>query len=186
MRSSSSDQSSSQDGDQESLQSSDEILTLRQRLDACKTRLIKYVVENTLCCLERKFVSMQRDGGTSASFNPVGDTGAGACQTSKGKQRERKRKVGQAGGNAGDDEDNTLEERNSKGLMESDSGGLLACPFFKHDTAKYKAHRACCGPGWGTVHRIKYVTTPRKLSLWLLLMLSIGTKGTCLPKASPT
>jgi hypothetical protein len=32
----------------------------------------------------------------------------------------------------------------------------LACPYFKHDPAKYRQWRVCCGPGWGSIHRVKY------------------------------
>ncbi|KAF0316775.1 hypothetical protein GQ607_015977 [Colletotrichum asianum] len=35
------------------------------------------------------------------------------------------------------------------------SGAKLACPFFKHNSRKYKNQRPCCGPGWDHVHRIK-------------------------------
>lgn len=33
----------------------------------------------------------------------------------------------------------------------------LSCPFFKRDPRKHTKHRSCAGPGWPTVHRIKYV-----------------------------
>ena len=33
---------------------------------------------------------------------------------------------------------------------------LLACPFFKHNPARYQPLRACSGPGWGTISRVKY------------------------------
>jgi hypothetical protein len=31
----------------------------------------------------------------------------------------------------------------------------FACPFCKHDPAKYKKTKTCCGPGWEDVHRVK-------------------------------
>lgn len=30
-----------------------------------------------------------------------------------------------------------------------------ACPFCKHNPAKYKHVKTCCGPGWEDVHRVK-------------------------------
>jgi hypothetical protein len=33
----------------------------------------------------------------------------------------------------------------------------LACPFFKNNPAKYQNWTSCPGPGWASVHRIKYV-----------------------------
>lgn len=34
---------------------------------------------------------------------------------------------------------------------------MLACPYFKHEPHKRHPSGACCGPGWDSVHRIKYV-----------------------------
>ncbi|KAK5658689.1 hypothetical protein OQA88_2088 [Cercophora sp. LCS_1] len=31
----------------------------------------------------------------------------------------------------------------------------FACPFAKHDPAKYKNVKTCCGPGWIELHRVK-------------------------------
>jgi hypothetical protein len=33
----------------------------------------------------------------------------------------------------------------------------LGCPFFKRDPRRHSKHRSCTGPGWKTVHRVKYV-----------------------------
>ncbi|PVH98437.1 hypothetical protein DM02DRAFT_46224 [Periconia macrospinosa] len=38
---------------------------------------------------------------------------------------------------------------------DSDVGPRFACPFFKHDPARYRNRRTCPGPGWPTVHRMK-------------------------------
>ncbi|KAK0705615.1 hypothetical protein B0H67DRAFT_498224 [Lasiosphaeris hirsuta] len=35
------------------------------------------------------------------------------------------------------------------------SGHKFACPFSKHDPARYKNVKTCCGPGWSDVHRVK-------------------------------
>ncbi|KAK3293570.1 uncharacterized protein B0H64DRAFT_404907 [Chaetomium fimeti] len=35
------------------------------------------------------------------------------------------------------------------------NGKTFACPFCKHDPAKYKKTKTCCGPGWEDVHRVK-------------------------------
>ena len=34
----------------------------------------------------------------------------------------------------------------------------LACPFFKRDPRRHDKLRSCTGPGWKTVHRVKYET----------------------------
>lgn len=44
-----------------------------------------------------------------------------------------------------------------KKRLRHDAGGgrKFACPFCKHDPAKYKNVKTCCGPGWEDVHRVK-------------------------------
>jgi hypothetical protein len=34
-------------------------------------------------------------------------------------------------------------------------GRKFACPFARHDPAKYGSVKTCCGPGWEDVHRVK-------------------------------
>jgi hypothetical protein len=36
-----------------------------------------------------------------------------------------------------------------------DSSPRFACPFYKHDSYRYRNRRVCPGPGWPTVHRMK-------------------------------
>ncbi len=33
---------------------------------------------------------------------------------------------------------------------------MLGCPFFKRDPQRHSKHRSCTGPGWRTIHRVKY------------------------------
>ncbi len=41
----------------------------------------------------------------------------------------------------------------------------LGCPFFKRDPLRHSKHRSCTGPGWTTVHRVKYaLSAPPPLS----------------------
>ncbi|KAL2024336.1 hypothetical protein VTK56DRAFT_8818 [Thermocarpiscus australiensis] len=63
-----------------------------------------------------------------------------------------------------DDEDSGPDHRGSdeggargrkKRVKQEASGPLFACPFCKHDPAKYKSVRTCLGPGWVNVHRVK-------------------------------
>ena len=37
-------------------------------------------------------------------------------------------------------------------------GRKFACPYFKRDPRKHGKHRSCVGPGWTTIHRVKYAT----------------------------
>ncbi|KXX77821.1 hypothetical protein MMYC01_206964 [Madurella mycetomatis] len=46
--------------------------------------------------------------------------------------------------------------RNKKKRVSHDANGRkFACPFCKHNPAKYKNVRTCSGPGWDDVHRVK-------------------------------
>lgn len=37
----------------------------------------------------------------------------------------------------------------------------LACPFYRRNPERHKRHRSCAGPGWSTIHRLKWVATIR-------------------------
>jgi len=46
----------------------------------------------------------------------------------------------------------------------------FACPFAKQDPEKYKNVKACSGPGWPAVHRVKWVNSVNlSISLYLVL-----------------
>jgi hypothetical protein len=58
---------------------------------------------------------------------------------------------------------------NSKGDDHDDKNGSsksaitamslrFACPYFTRDSQRHSGRRSCRGPGWDTVHRVKYVT----------------------------
>ncbi|KAK3990439.1 hypothetical protein QBC44DRAFT_239201 [Cladorrhinum sp. PSN332] len=42
-----------------------------------------------------------------------------------------------------------------KRIKPSPTGPQFACPFCKHNPAKYRTVKTCCGPGWEDVHRVK-------------------------------
>jgi len=37
------------------------------------------------------------------------------------------------------------------------SGRKLACPYFRHDPQAFSDDKSCSGPGWPSIHRLKYV-----------------------------
>jgi len=41
-----------------------------------------------------------------------------------------------------------------------DAPSRLACPYFKRNPRQYRLSRSCPGPGWATVHRVKFVFGP--------------------------
>ncbi|KAF2268933.1 hypothetical protein CC78DRAFT_575476 [Lojkania enalia] len=54
-----------------------------------------------------------------------------------------------------DDGSNKRRRVSITATEESDAGPRFACPFFKHDSNRYRNRRTCPGPGWPTVHRMK-------------------------------
>ncbi|CAJ0546510.1 Ff.00g011370.m01.CDS01 [Fusarium sp. VM40] len=42
-----------------------------------------------------------------------------------------------------------------KRRLESEKTPKFACPFFKHNPTRFAVERACCGPGWLSVNRVK-------------------------------
>ncbi|EFQ33100.1 hypothetical protein CGRA01v4_13252 [Colletotrichum graminicola] len=58
-------------------------------------------------------------------------------------------------GNSDGDGNRPPRAKLSKIHEDRGNGEKLACPFFKHNSRKYKNQRPCCGPGWDHVHRIK-------------------------------
>ncbi|KAI8279605.1 hypothetical protein K4K60_005452 [Colletotrichum sp. SAR11_57] len=56
-----------------------------------------------------------------------------------------------------DDDDRDDREPNRKKTKPDPESEKLrfACPFYKRDPQRYKNHRACRGPGWSEMHRLK-------------------------------
>jgi hypothetical protein len=67
---------------------------------------------------------------------------------------------GQYGG-AGDGDESKVNLAKRRHI--SSSRLNLACPFYKFDPHKFAKQRICCGPGWDSVHRIKYVYHARRM-----------------------
>lgn len=66
-------------------------------------------------------------------------------------------KESDASGDSEDDGDKGLGSKRVK--TEENMGKRLACPFFKRNPQRYLEERSCVGPGWRTVHRLKWVDT---------------------------
>jgi hypothetical protein len=65
---------------------------------------------------------------------------------------------------------------------DSEVGPRFACPFYKHDPARYRNRRTCPGPGWPTVHRMKYVKSMANIRNVEINCI----QGTPVPSACPT
>lgn len=71
--------------------------------------------------------------------------------------RKRKGKQGIDDMEQDQDTDSEEEDRPHKLAKQGSSGNhRFACPYFKRSPEKYMNDRTCVGPGWLTVHRVKY------------------------------
>jgi len=134
----------------------------------CKRQVIDSVLGALLPLLERKYAAWQNgsgrgctdgseDNGTSSSTTSSERTSRQANLNRNGGgtgRGGRKRKIDQASdGSPGDDSNDPWDDGNDKrGIIER---LRFACPFFKHDPVSFRSSRACCGPGWESVHRMK-------------------------------
>lgn len=62
-----------------------------------------------------------------------------------------------------EDEDDDKPSKRARGTNESDildtsAARRLACPYYKRNKGKHQPSRACAGPGWLAVHRLKYAS----------------------------
>lgn len=53
------------------------------------------------------------------------------------------------------DDDTDEGSRSTKRSKRASTSPRFACPFYKHNPARYETSRSCVGPGWKTVHRVK-------------------------------
>lgn len=58
-----------------------------------------------------------------------------------------------------------------------ENGRKFACPFSKHDPAKYRNVKTCCGPGWNDVHRVKYVAPLPSFGLFVSFLSCLLSPG---------
>jgi hypothetical protein len=67
-----------------------------------------------------------------------------------------KRPVGRYPDSRDDRDDGEPEKRRKLNLPPNSSSGLrFACPFYKRNPQNHQRWRACRGPGWQNVHRVK-------------------------------
>ncbi|KAH6657139.1 hypothetical protein BKA67DRAFT_180520 [Truncatella angustata] len=74
----------------------------------------------------------------------------------RGTSKKRKTQISSEDEDASDScgqEKPVLTSRKGKETMKR----RFACPYFKHNPAKYGGRRYCCGPGWPDIHRLKFV-----------------------------
>jgi hypothetical protein len=74
-----------------------------------------------------------------------------------GSKRTRKQDLNDSQGNSGDNSDGEVPSKKQKASSaEAEKSRKFACPYYKRDPLMTTNHRSCAGPGWDTVHRVKY------------------------------
>jgi hypothetical protein len=102
----------------------------------------------------RVTISSRPEGANSPRKRPSGGDVVSTATEGGGERGNEDSNHRDDGADEGDDDDDengrTYKRKRVPGTEEK-----LACPFYKHDPGKYGSSRACCGPGWSAVHRIK-------------------------------
>jgi hypothetical protein len=70
-----------------------------------------------------------------------------------------RKRARQADSDKSQDEDERKEpgpgDSYKKRNLDNEKTPKFACPFFKYNPGRYAEERACCGPGWSSVNRVK-------------------------------
>jgi hypothetical protein len=130
-----------------------------------KASLVNQVLVYIRCLVQGIIVTsgwiVEHTGNYEQPRGTIGRTTSGGSSNSQSRKHYLDADKHQSKNTPSDEEDG--ERNNGKGEMSSKKGVLepkcnFACPFFKYNPRKYMCWRSCPGPGWNTVHRIKYVS----------------------------
>lgn len=125
-----------------------------------KERVLNYL----MVCVHDMFTLAESsdrpaDANTSSSysFRQTGESSTSGSDKS-GRKRGRDESTGDQDPN---DENDKFKPRKRRQDEEDNENSKkldrkLACPYYKHNPDKHHSSGACCGPGWDSVHRIKY------------------------------
>lgn len=91
--------------------------------------------------------------GTKRSADKISGRQSASQSPTGGKKRTLRSDEGDGVG-GGDDSDQEGEGKFGK-KKKNKPDPRFACPYYKHDPVKYRAHRTCPGPGFENVHRVK-------------------------------
>jgi hypothetical protein len=146
--------------------------TTYESSDACEFDLVNdieaqkvQIVDRLIVCVYDMFSvrgSPTEHGHSSTNANRVpNDTSTPTAKERKETKRKRDHGKGgddREGGNDEHDESKRRQKsRESSSISHQYLKKKLACPYYKQDPHKWNKHRACRGPGFDEVHRIKYV-----------------------------
>jgi hypothetical protein len=108
--------------------------------------------------------TLSHNGATSSFSKAASNTSSSASRFSGKRQRD----------DGGDDGEDDNRNNGNKRLPRTPKAALsvsrkFACPYYKRDSENCHKWRSCSGPGWDTVHRVKYYTL---ITLLLCLILT--------------
>jgi hypothetical protein len=122
------------------------------------------MLDRLMVCVHELFavtgVSTRTGHTSSTTSSPSKQNNEAPGSGSKNIGGKRKRDQRDKDGDGGEDNDDKSGKRQSMldahtEPQENDKR-RLACPYYKQNPRKQYPSRACCGPGWTSVHRIKY------------------------------
>jgi hypothetical protein len=122
------------------------------------------MLDRLMVCVHEMFAvtSVSTRAGHTSSTTSSPSTKHSEAPGSSSKNIGEKRKRGQLDKNGDRNEDNDDKSGKRQRMLDAhtepqeDERRRLACPYYKQNPRKQYPSRACCEPGWTSVHRIKY------------------------------
>jgi hypothetical protein len=110
---------------------------------------------------EDESIFVSHGGPSSSSTGSRKKRPEGGCEPDEQANSNGKRRIGPNDSRPVDKgrDDDPEEKQQAVGTLISrrELCANLACPFFKNNPEKYGVQKSCLGPGWLSVHRVKYV-----------------------------
>jgi hypothetical protein len=146
--------------------------TTYESSDACEFDLVNVIEAQKVQIVDRLIVCVydmfnvqgsptEHGHSSTNSKRAPNDTSTPAAKERKETKRKRDHGKGSEDREGSNDEhDESKRRQNSRGSSGISHQYLkrrLACPYYKQDPHTWNKHRACRGPGFDEVHRIKYV-----------------------------
>jgi hypothetical protein len=132
-----------------------------------QAQLMQYAdVTSSACSPDLKSDCAARVCGGASTDSSASSAGFGSTRTEASKRNGNKRDFYREKNDNDQEEDDENDDSGKRrktwkgtGRPCRQSRKNLACPYYKHDQDHDFSSRACSGPGWDSVHRIKYERT---------------------------
>lgn len=108
------------------------------------------------------YASLQVSHGVSACAKTAvsGQLAPGQTQDRRGRnnlQKSGKRTNYQREGSDEEEDKDVPRQKRAKTESSPPVVKKLACPYYRNDPENHRKHRSCAGPGWTSIHRLKWV-----------------------------